>query len=81
MGVTAKLFKHGRSQAVRLPKAFRFDGAEVSVTRLGDRVILAPLSTARDVPWSVIDAIDDGPFMQDGRDQPAMPDDQVAIET
>lgn len=38
----AKLFTHGGSQAVRLPKAFRFDGAEVTVRREGDAVILEP---------------------------------------
>lgn len=32
---TAKLFKHGGSQAVRLPKAFRLPGKEVRVRRLG----------------------------------------------
>ena len=40
---TAKLFRNGRSQAVRLPKAFRFDGEEVSIRREGKRVILEPL--------------------------------------
>jgi antitoxin VapB len=40
---TAKLFLNGRSQAVRLPKAFRFDGlTEVVIERDGDRVILSP---------------------------------------
>ena len=39
-GKTAKLFKHGRSQAVRLPKEFRFEGTEVRVSRIGDKVIL-----------------------------------------
>ena len=39
---TAKLFWSGRSQAVRLPKEFRFDGAEVRIRREGDRVILEP---------------------------------------
>jgi len=37
---TAKLFRHGGSQAVRLPKAFRFPGDEVVLTRRGDAVIL-----------------------------------------
>ncbi len=37
---TAKLFKHGGSQAVRLPKAFRFPGSEVLVERRGDEVVL-----------------------------------------
>ena len=42
---TAKLFFNGRSQAVRLPKAFRFEGqSEVLIERDGDRVILRPAS-------------------------------------
>jgi hypothetical protein len=40
---TAKLFRNGRSQAVRLPKEFRFEGAEVSIRREGDAVILEPV--------------------------------------
>ena len=39
---TAKLFKHGGSQAVRLPKAFRFDGTEVAIEKRGEEVILRP---------------------------------------
>jgi virulence-associated protein VagC len=39
----AKLFRNGRSQAVRLPRAFRFEGDEVSVRREGDAVILEPI--------------------------------------
>jgi antitoxin VapB len=38
----AKIFTTGRSQAVRLPKAFRFEGSEVLVERQGDAVILRP---------------------------------------
>jgi len=40
---TAKLFKNGRSQAVRLPREYRFKGDEVSIRREGDKVILEPL--------------------------------------
>jgi antitoxin VapB len=40
---TAKLFMHGRSQAVRLPKEFRFPGTEVRVSKVGDKVILEPM--------------------------------------
>jgi hypothetical protein len=40
---TAKLFRNGRSQAVRLPKEFRFEGKEVSIRREGDSVVLEPL--------------------------------------
>jgi antitoxin VapB len=43
---TAKLFNNGRSQAVRLPKAFRFEGlTQVYIQRDGPRIILSP--TAR----------------------------------
>ena len=38
----AKLFKNGRSQAVRLPKDYRFDDSEVFVNKIGDFVILIP---------------------------------------
>ena len=43
METTAKLFKNGRSQAVRLPKAFRFKGTTVRIIKDKDRVILEPL--------------------------------------
>lgn len=39
---TAKLFKNGQSQAVRLPKGYRFDGKEVYVKRYGRAVFLIP---------------------------------------
>lgn len=38
---TAKLFKNGRSQAVRLPAKYRFQGDEVFITKEADRVILS----------------------------------------
>jgi len=41
MSDTAKLFKTGRSQAVRLPKEFRFEGTEVFIRREGNNVILS----------------------------------------
>ena len=43
MSATAKLFMHGRSQAVRLPKEFRFEGSEVRVSKIGDKVVLEPM--------------------------------------
>jgi antitoxin VapB len=51
---TAKLFQHGGSQAVRLPKAFRFPGTEVVIEKRGDEVVLKPrvrpkLKTLNDV--------------------------------
>ena len=42
MKITAKLFRNGRSQAVRLPKEFRFEGDTVLVRREGNAVILEP---------------------------------------
>ena len=51
----AKLFAHGGSQAVRLPKAFRFDGKEVSIRRDGDRVILEPIGYDPEAFWARID--------------------------
>lgn len=50
---TAKLFWSGRSQAVRLPKEFRFDGEEVRIRRHGQTVILEPVN--RD--WSWLDRV------------------------
>ena len=51
----AKVFKSGNSQAVRLPKAFRFDVAQVEVTQEGDAVILRPHVEGRE-PWSSLRA-------------------------
>ncbi len=45
--VRAKVFSNGRSQAVRLPKQFRFDADEVSIRRDGDAVILEPVRGRR----------------------------------
>jgi len=50
---TAKLFWSGRSQAVRLPKDFRFKGKEVRIRRRGNTVILEPIED----DWSWLDAI------------------------
>lgn len=39
---TAKVFSNGRSQAIRLPKDFRFSGEEVYIQKVGDAVMLFP---------------------------------------
>ena len=72
---TAKLFKHGRSQAVRLPKEFRMPGTEVRVRRIGRGVLLEPIDVPYDVQawFAKIDEYLDEPFMVDGRQQPALP--------
>lgn len=43
--LTSKIFENGRSQAVRLPKEYRFDTDEVMVNKIGDAVILMPKSS------------------------------------
>jgi len=78
---TAKLFTHGRSQAVRLPKEFRFEGLEVRVIKVGERVILEPMSPDAAMPWATIDQIGDATFMPEGREQPEAQDDRAAFET
>ena len=45
---TAKLFNNGRSQAVRLPAEFRFEGTEVYIRKEGEQVILSPKPTSWD---------------------------------
>jgi antitoxin VapB len=43
---TAKLFKNGQSQAVRLPKEFRLGGTQVFVKKEGNNIVLMPIETA-----------------------------------
>lgn len=45
---TAKIFENGRSQAVRLPKEYRFNAKEVNVNKIGDAIVLFPA----DSKWS-----------------------------
>jgi antitoxin VapB len=80
MSATAKLFTHGRSQAVRLPKEFRFEGKEVRVSRVGNRVILEPLGSEEAMPWAELDKLGDRPFMPEGREQPALPADRTVFD-
>ncbi len=67
---TAKIFWSGRSQAVRLPKEFRFDGNEVRIRRHGAAIILEPI--AHDWAWlaDVISPVDTD-FAQAALEQPA----------
>ena len=81
---TAKLFMHGRSQAVRLPKEFRFEGTEVRVSRIGDKVIL---EAVKKPPFNVkawrerLRAMGAADFLPGGRpQQPPMPDDVASFE-
>ena len=60
---TAKLFWSGRSQAVRLPKEFRFEGEEVRIRRHGASVVLEPIPK----DWAWLDALT-GPVDSDFRE-------------
>ena len=66
---TAKVFWSGRSQAVRLPKAFRFETEEVRIRRHGQAVILEPIAT--DWAWldTLVAPVDDD-FVQAANERP-----------
>ena len=74
---TAKIFKHGRSQAVRLPKEFRLPGKEVRVRRIGRAVLLEPVERDRETMEAIFAKIDregGADFLSEGRpEQPPMP--------
>ena len=57
---TAKLFRNGRSQAVRLPREFRFEGDHVYIKKSGDGVVLLPATRSWD---ALIDSL--GKFTDD----------------
>lgn len=67
--MTAKLFENGRSQAVRLPKEYRFEGDEVSINKVGDIVILMPKENKWSGLLNSLELFSDD-FMSDGREQP-----------
>ncbi len=56
---TAKIFMNGRSQAVRLPKEFRFDTSVVTVERMGDAVVLRPHKQTKEEWWAEMEQIFD----------------------
>ena len=63
---TAKLFSNGQSQAVRLPKAYRFSGTEVYVKKIGNTVMLFPKEQEWETFLQGLDSFSDD-FMKDGR--------------
>ena len=65
--MTAKIFKNGRSQAVRLPKECRFNTEEVAVNRVGDIVMLIPMDNKWDNFIQAIDMFTED-FMVNGRE-------------
>jgi antitoxin VapB len=67
---TASLFQNGRSQAVRLPKEFRFSGDRVRIRRVGNGVLLEPVISDLHEWFAQLDQYRDEPFMPEGREQP-----------
>jgi len=74
---TARLFRTGRSQAVRLPKEFRFEGEEVAINRVGDVVVLFP----RKKGWEILARSLEGftPDFMEERKQPARAEKRKAL--
>lgn len=69
---TAKLFQNGQSQAVRLPKEFRFEGEEVFIKKSGNVVMLIPTMHSWD---SLLDSLDKfTPDFMSERNQPQQQD-------
>ena len=65
---TAKIFENGRSQAVRLPKKFRFNTDEVVIQQLGEAVILVPKESMWQTFLEGLDSFTDDIF-EDDREQ------------
>ena len=67
---TAKVFMSGRSQAVRLPKEFRFEGTEVEIFRLGDEVILREKPVTVDRLFKVLAQMPNDFYAEERVDEP-----------
>ncbi len=68
--MTAKVFENGRSQAVRLPKEYRFNDEEVAINKIGDIVILMPKENKWSGFLSSLNLFSED-FMDDGRGKSA----------
>lgn len=68
---TAKLFQNGNSQAVRLPKEFQFDEAEVEIFRRGEEIVLKKKPRDLSRVFELLTGMSED-FMEDGRRQPSV---------
>ncbi len=66
---TASLFQNGASQAVRIPKEFRFSGEQVEIKRVGNSLILRPIADSWDSLFESLGQFSPD-FMTEGRMQP-----------
>ena len=73
----AKLFRNGRSQAVRLPREFRFAGEQVRVRRVAEGVLLQPLISDTSEWFAELDRLKEGSLFGNGRRQPVTPRRQI----
>jgi antitoxin VapB len=76
----ARLFTHGRSQAVRLPKEFRLPGDRVRVRHVAEGVLLEPIASDLNAWFAELDRFADVPLFDDGRNQPLTPVDEDMFE-
>jgi len=72
-GKVAKLFANGRSQAVRLPREFRFEGKAVRVRRVPEGVLLEPIVSDPREWFAAMDSRGREPLLKAGRKQPKTP--------
>ena len=73
MTSVAKLFKNGRSQALRLPREFRFEGDRVRIRRAGAGVVVEPMVNDVVEWFATLDRFASEPFMPEGHLQPPTP--------
>ena len=75
MSTRAKLFRNGGSQAVRLPKEFRFPGDRVRIRKMRNGVLLQPITFDTKAWFEELDRFNAvEPFMPEGREQPVAPE-------
>ena len=75
---TARLFKNGSSQAVRLPKAFRFEGEQVFIRKEGDEVILSPFKSRTEMLIESLEMFDDDIHLE--RNQPTWVEEREPLD-
>ena len=69
----AKLFRNGRSQAVRLPREFRFEGHQVRIRRVAAGILLQSFNSDTPAWFAELDRLNTELFMKKGRKQPLTP--------
>jgi antitoxin VapB len=78
VGKTAKVFQNGKSQAVRLPKEFRFEGSEVGIRWQGNEVVLSPRQDQMQRFLASLAMFDDNAVIE--RNQPKNVDKREALK-